>query len=388
MSNFSIALDAKRAFHNFRGLGNYSRTLIEGLQRYYPQTALGLYTPHFDAQQSQSFTRSLSNAKIITPSMWMPKSLQSLWRTAGISSSLKNSPYQLYHGLSHELPLGLEKTRLKKVVTIHDLIYLRYPEFFPWIDRKIYHKKFFHSIHLSDRVFAICEQTKQDIIRYFGIEASKIDVVYQACHPRFYDQWTVEKKKALLYELGLGSTPYILYVGAFEKRKNLLNLIHAYASISHQVDHHLVLVGSGKSYLKLMQELIIHYKLIDKVKILSHLDTDSLPGLYQACDLFVFPSFYEGFGIPIVEALFSEVPVITSEGSCFPESGGPGSIYIDPNSVEQLRESMLVVLLNETQKHLMVSTGREYVEKFHLAQTSHSLMNFYGSVMSDRLVSS
>jgi glycosyltransferase involved in cell wall biosynthesis len=388
MSEFSIAFDAKRAFHNYRGLGNYSRTLIEGLQRYYPDIALGLYTPHYDDQQSLTFTNELTNSKIITPSKWIPKTFQSIWRTSAISSLLEKSPYDLYHGLSHELPLGIDKTRLKKVVTIHDLIYLRYPEFFPWIDRKIYQKKFVHSIHVADKVLAICDQTKQDIIRYFGTDPQKISVVYQACHPRFYDKWNVDRKKSLLFDLGLGTTPFILYVGAFEKRKNLLNLIHAFASIAHLTDHNLVLVGSGKSYLKLMLELVGHYKLINRVKILSQIETDWLPGLYQSADLFVFPSFYEGFGIPIVEALFSEVPVITSEGSCFPESGGPGSEYIDPNSVEQLRESIMSILSDQAKKHLMISAGRNFVEKFHLAQTSNALMNFYGSVMSDKFVSS
>jgi glycosyltransferase involved in cell wall biosynthesis len=388
MSDLSIAFDAKRAFHNQRGLGNYSRTLIEGLQRYYPQLSIGLYTPTYDVNHGQSFTNQLTNTRIITPAPWVPRAFQSLWRTVGITNSLKKSSFDLYHGLSHELPMGIEKLPLKKIVTIHDLIYLRYPEFFPWIDRKVYHQKFVHSVNVSDRVLAICEQTKQDIIRYFGTDSKKIDVVYQACHPRFYDKWTSERKKALLFELGLGSKPYILYVGAFEKRKNLLNLIHAFATLAHKIDHQLVLVGSGKSYLKRMNELIVHYKLQERIKIIQQVETESLPGLYQGADLFVFPSFYEGFGIPIVEALFSEVPVITSVGSCFSESGGPSSLYIDPNSVDQLREVMLSVLSNEAQRHLMTSGGRLFVEKFHLAQTSHALMDFYGSVMSDKLVSS
>lgn len=386
-TQFKLGFDGKRAFHNFRGLGNYSRTLIEGLVRYAPEMELTLFTPPYDANKLAFFQSSLNQVEVRTPEGLLGKAFPSMWRTLGIADDLKGSGLDLYHGLSHELPRGIEGLPLKKVVTIHDLIYRRYPEFFPWIDRKVYHKKFSHSVQVADRVLAICEQTKSDLIHYLNVPAEKISVVYQACHPRFYESWSEVAIKELRARHQL-ERPYVLSVGAFEKRKNLLHLIHAYARLAHEVEHDLVLVGNGRSYLQRMQELIAHYKLEKRIHLLTQLENENLPGIYQGASLFVFPSFYEGFGLPIVEALFSEVPVITSEGSCFPESGGPSSVYIDPNNVDQMHEEMLNLLTNEERAHWMKTQGREFVEKFHLRETTRALVDFYGSVISERLVSS
>lgn len=385
----NLGLDAKRAFHNFRGLGNYSRTLVEGLVRYAPEVKLSLFTPPYKEKEVDFFLNQLKNVQILGPETALGKTFHSLWRSYSLSGSIEKHHIELYHGLSHELPQGIEKVAtVKTAVTIHDLIYLRYPEFFPWIDRKIYDRKFRHSVEVAHRVLAICEQTKQDLIHYLEVPEEKIDVVYQACHPRFYERVSgdVIKRNLLKHEIGL--RPYILYVGAFEKRKNILSLLHAYASCQHKIDHNLVLIGDGRSYKKLMLDLVGHYKLQDKVKILSSVPAEDLPSLYQGASCFAFPSFYEGFGIPIVEALFSEVPVITSKGSCFPESGGPSSFYTEAGNIEELREALVRVLTNESLAHDMRTGGRLFVEKFHLQNTTRELVSFYGSVMSERFVNS
>lgn len=376
-----IGFEAKRVFHNFRGLGNYGRTLIEGLDQYSPEHDKILYTPKFDESASREFLTKLKNAEVQCPKGLIGHLSGSFWRRYGMTKDLKDSELDLFHGLSHELPVGIEKCQLKRVVTIHDLIFLRYPEFFPWIDRKIYFQKFKHSIEVSDRVLAICEQTKQDIIHYFHTPESKIEVVYQSCHPRFYSPWNESQKLKIRSKYSLDK-PYILYVGAFEKRKNVINLIHSFAKLAHLYPHDLVLVGSGRSYRQRMRELIEHYHLGERIKLLENIPTDDLPGIYQGADLFVFPSFFEGFGIPIVEALFSSVPVITSHGSCFPESGGPDSIYTDPNKVEELTEAIDFVLGNPEKAAEMRLRGREFVEKFHLKNTTKNLQDFYYSVIS------
>lgn len=376
-----IGFEAKRVFHNFRGLGNYGRTLIEGLDFYAPEHQKILYTPKFNESSSKDFLSKLKSVEVKSPKGIIGKLSGSLWRRYGITKELKKIDLDLFHGLSHELPVGIEKCDLKRVVTIHDLIFLRYPEFFPWIDRKIYFQKFKHSIEVSDKVLAICEQTKQDIIHYFQTSESKIEVVYQSCHPRFYGPWNEAQKVKLRSKYSL-EKPYILYVGAFEKRKNIINLIHSFAKLSHLYAHDLILVGSGRSYKQRMLELIDHYHLRERIKLFENVPSDDLPGIYQCAELFVFPSFFEGFGIPIVEALFSSVPVITSHGSCFPESGGPDSLYTDPNKVEELTEAIGYVLSHPEKSADMRLRGREFVEKFHLKNTTKNLQDFYYSVIS------
>lgn len=387
-NHYKIGLDAKRAFHNFRGLGNYSRTLIEGLERYNSQFDLKLYTPPFKESDVSFFTKELHRAEILGPRSALSKTFHPLWRSFTLSSNLSDDSIDLYHGLSHELPYGIEKFKGKKIVTIHDLIYLRYPEFFPWIDRKIYHKKFTYSTQSADKIIAICEQTKKDLIHYLKTPAEKIEVIYQACHPRFYEKWAQTKIAEVKRDYKLPNKPYILYVGAFEKRKNLINLIHAFDIVSHHYDFDLVLVGNGRTYKDQMINLVDHYGLKERVHFLNDVKEDDLPGLYQGSHLFVFPSLYEGFGLPIVEALFSEVPVITSQGSCFPESGGPSSAYIDPYSVDDLQRTICEILSSEARHYQMKTEGRLFVEKFHLQNTTKKLSDFYWSVINDKLVSS
>lgn len=381
-----IGFEAKRAFHNSRGLGNYSRTLLEGLDLYCPQHEKFLYSPQDKSGEHQNFLSGLQHAKACWPEGVVAKFSSSIWRSFVLSNQAQKDNLDLFHGLSHELPFGIEKCTYKKVVTIHDLIFLRYPEFFPWIDRKIYLKKFLHSTMVSDRVLAICEQTKRDITHFLGTPEEKIDVVYQSCHPRFYHSWSESQKVALKESFELPDD-YILYVGAFEKRKNILNLIHAFALLKDELPHSLILVGQGRSYKKRMLDLIEHYDLKDRIRLINP-SNDELPGIYQMASLFAFPSFFEGFGIPIVEALFSGTPVVTSEGSCFPESGGPDSLYIDPNRVDDLAEAMRSVLIDPDKANSMSMSGVEYAERFHLKNTTKNLENFYFSVMSDKFVNS
>jgi glycosyltransferase involved in cell wall biosynthesis len=381
-----IGFEAKRAFHNSRGLGNYCRTLIEGLDTYCPQHEKFLYSPFDRKNEYQDFLSTLKHAKVCWPEGFMGKISSSVWRSFLLSNQAQKDQLDIFHGLSHELPYAIEKCSFKKVVTIHDLIFLRYPEFFPWIDRKIYFKKFEYSTRASDKVLAICEQTKRDIIHFLGTPEEKIEVAYQSCHPRFYHSWTSSEKDALRESLDLPDN-YILYVGAFEKRKNILSLIHAFALLKDEFSHSLVLVGQGRSYKKRMLDLIDHYDLHDRIRLISPTN-EELPGVYQQASLFAFPSFFEGFGIPIVEALFSGTPVVTSEGSCFPESGGPDSLYIDPNRVDDLAEAMRSVLIDKDKAQSMSMSGVEYAERFHLKNTTENLENFYFSVMRDKFVSS
>ena len=367
-----IGFDAKRIFHNFRGLGNYSRTLVEGLQKYYPDNEYLLYTPPFNDGRAEEWLRKYPNFEVVKPSGVLSRNLTSVWRSLLLSNTLKKDQLDIYHGLSHELPPGIQKACKKSVVTIHDLIFLRFPEFFPWIDRKDYFKKFTHACESADLVLAICEQTKSDLIEFLKVPEEKIRVAYQSCHPRFYNKVAPADIKYTLEKAGI-SQPYILYVGAIEERKNALSLVKAFSRIDQHRDHQLVLIGRGKEYLRQIEKTVTELGLTDQVKILSNIEDPDLPALFQGAKLFCYPSFFEGFGIPILQALFSEVPVITSTGSCFPEAGGVGTVYIDPKDIEELACEISNVLEDDEKQAMMKRVGREHVEKFHWQNTSGQL---------------
>jgi glycosyltransferase involved in cell wall biosynthesis len=374
-----LGFDGKRATQNFRGLGNYSRGLIEGLLHYSAED-LFIYSPPVSDRRAKEWIDSEGNPKdrfhLKTPETFLEKKLSSLWRSYSIVGDLKKDKLDLYHGLSHEIPVGISSLPLKSVVTIHDLIFLRYPEFFPFIDRMVYKQKFTYSTKNADMVIAICEQTKRDLIEFLGVDEKKIVVHYQSCDPRFYVDQGLALKESVKEKYKL-VRPFILNVGAFEERKNQKKLIRAFAKSYKNFEHDLVLIGAGKIYRDECIALATELNLRERIKFLSDVPHTDLPAIYQMASLFCFPSIFEGFGIPIIEALFSKIPVLTSFGSCFPESAGPMSEYIDPLSVDDISSSLVRILGDKNLRDTMVSRGYEFTQKFHQKNSTAALLDCY-----------
>lgn len=378
-----IGFEAKRATHNFRGLGSYSRGLIEGLLEYQPSEELFLYSPPIKDKRGQEWVDSLqANAVLKCPNTLLETKLSTLWRSFLIASDLKKDHLDIFHGLSHEIPYRLKGAMpFKKIVTMHDLIFLRYPEFFPLVDRIVYGQKFKYACKHSDTVIAICEQTKEDLINFLGVDEKKIIVHYQSCAPIFYQGLDTAKLNTTREKYKLKKS-FILHVGAFEERKNQLNLLEAFAQIANQAEEDLVFIGQGKKYKEKVEARVRELKLNDRVHFLNSVRFDELPAIYQAASVFCFPSLFEGFGIPIVEALFSKTPVITSIGSCFPESAGPDSFFIDPLSKSSIANGLLSVLGNQNLQNHMSEAGLEFVQRFHRRETTAHLMDVYRRVLS------
>ncbi len=375
-----IGFDAKRAFYNFRGLGYFSRTLISNLAKYYPDNEYMLFSPGSGKREMQEWFSHLHNSTLVTPTSIAARMCSTSWRSLFLSKVLQRDPPDIYHGLSHELPPGIKKTGISSVVTIHDLLYLRYPQFYPWIDRKIYHKKFKYSVDVANKVIAICEQTKRDIIEFLDCPEEKIEVVYQSCNPIFKNQLFYDQKGEIQEKYNLPQE-YLLSVGALVENKNTLSVIKALGIIKKRLSIPYVIVGKGEKYKKELLAQIEREKLTAKVIFIENIPADDLVGIYQNATAFIFPSFFEGFGIPIIEALQSGVPVITSKGFCFTESGGPESQYVDPNSIEEIGSAIERVLGDEGLRQKMINSGQQYVERFSQQKTSASLMDVYKSVL-------
>ncbi len=375
-----IGFEAKRATHNNRGLGNYSRGVIEGLLNHVPDIELFLYTPPVQNPIGVEWIKTLpANAHIKTPNSLFEKKVSSFWRSFLMANDLKKENLDIFHGLSHEIPYRLDKLSFKKIVTMHDLIFMRYPDFFPLIDRLVYAQKFKYACKHSDKVIAICEQTRDDLVNYLGVDEKKIVVHYQSCSENFYDKQSSEKIQKIKVKYNLDK-PFILNVGAFEERKNQLMLLEAFSCVAHKIQEDLVFVGQGKKYKEQIENRIDELKLKSRVHLLSSVTYEDLPSLYQGASVFCFPSLFEGFGIPIIESLFSRTPVITSFGSCFPESAGPDSIFIDPHSISSIGESLVSVLGDQNKQELMRNRGFDYVQRFHIKNTTAKLMDIYSQL--------
>ena len=373
----NIGFDAKRAFYNNRGLGNYARSLIEGLGQFYPENQYFLYTPKCSGGRIKNW--SIPQKTSIREPRGFLRLFPGLWRSYYSVKDISSDDLDIYHGLSHELPWGIEKSGVRSIVTIHDLIAFRFPHLFPWPDRKIYMKKMAYACQKADLVVAICEQSKRDIQEYLNISGEKIKVLYQSVHPRFYEFSDEALTKKMLSKWNI-SFPYILFVGALEERKNVLTLVKAYSAIKQSKEYGLILVGRGGNYKKKIEDLVGKLRIDKKVKVLSQVDSQELPFLYSGCTLFCYPSLFEGFGLPVAEALFCGKPVIVSQGSSFPEVGGKGSVYVDPGKKDSLINALETVLDDEDRQAEMIRMGREHVKKFHWEKTTEKLMRVYRDI--------
>lgn len=368
-----IGFDAKRAFFNYSGLGNYSRNIILYLQKFYPGHSYHLYVPRKREGMGDSLEK---NQQIHFPESRIGKKLPSFWRSYWLPGRLEADELDLYHGLSNEIPFGIHKKKIKSIVTIHDLIFLRYPHWYPPIDRKIYLRKSRYSCQAANRIIAISEQTKQDIIEFYGIGADKIDVVYQGCDPIYYEEVSEAKRKEIRVKYDLPGE-YLLNVGTIEKRKNLLVLVQALHS--RNIDKPLVVVGRPKPYADEVKSYIRQHRMED-IYFLENVPSEDLPALYQMSALFIYPSQFEGFGIPILEALNSGVPVITSKGSCFAEAGGEHSMYAEPGNVDELGEAVVKVLNDSELRKRMIEKGYNHAQSFRENVIADNIMKVYEEV--------
>ncbi len=374
-----IGFDAKRAAQNKTGLGNYSRFVIEGLTKYVSAERYLLYVPNPRKTASLGKVLQPDNTTMRHPATFFWKKLRSLWRVWGITADLKNDGIDLFHGLSNELPLNIRSARsIRSVVTIHDLIFLRYPEFYPYIDRKIYAYKFRKACLNADRIIAVSECTKRDIVHFFGIPEAKIDVVYQGCDGSFKQPVGASGRERIARKYGLPAY-YVLYVGSIEERKNLLLVAQALAFLPPEVQ--VMAVGRRTPYADKVEAYLRQHGLQHRMRLISHVPFDDLPALYQAASVFVYPSKFEGFGIPLLEALNSGTPAIGATGSCLEEAGGPHSLYVSPTDARALADAINRTLTDSDLRERMIAEGKKYALRFEPEKIARQVAAVYEKTM-------
>lgn len=367
-----IGFDAKRLYNNTTGLGNYSRTLLRNLSEYFPNEHYFLFSP------------KIKKHPLITPfskdpafnSVFPNTRFKNYWRSYSIVNDLKKKEIDLYHGLSHELPFGIEKTNIRTVVTIHDLIIKTWPKTFPWFDRQIYNHKFSSSCKRADQIIAISESTKNDIVNYYRVDPKRVKVVHQTCSDIFKLTLNENLIRQVLEKHQL-PTSYLLYVGSIIERKNLLGLLQAIHQLPKSLNIPLVVIGKGNSYLKKVQTFIATHGLQPQVFFPKNISTEELSAIYQGAEIFCYPSFYEGFGIPIIEALYSRTPVLTSDLSSLPEAAGQGAFYANPHKAESISEGIQKILTDGNYRQNLIDNGYTHVQKFNAKDLTERMMGVY-----------
>lgn len=381
----NIGFDAKRAYQNNTGLGHYSRTLIASLAQYFPQHQYYLFAP----KTTNLFAaENFDNTHAVTPSSFPSTLFKSAWRSNWVKKDLLKNNINIYHGLSHEIPLGIQNTGIKSVVTIHDLIFERYPQQYSKIDVQIYRKKFMYACKHADKIIAISNQTKQDIIDYYKIPESKISICYQSCNPSFFVKATEEEKQRIktLYNL---PAQFYLYVGSVIERKNLLTVCKAIKELNNNIP--LVVIGNGDGYLQKVKNYVEVNNLQQQIIFLSETEAaknseafktaKDFPAIYQSAIAMIYPSIFEGFGIPVLEAIASGLPTITSSISCLPEAGGDAALYINPTSVDEMKHAMHEIIANTQLRNSLIEKSTPHAQKFTQQSCAAAVINVYNSLL-------
>lgn len=374
MKQKMIGYDAKRIVRNATGLGSYGRTLINDLAPLMPDTELRLYAPDAGRDELREQILPRENVSFSHPRLHC-RLQRDMWRMYGVVNNLKRDGVRIYHGLSGELPCGLSKAGIPGVVTVHDLIFLRHPEFYPPIDVFFYKWKFRQMLREATRIIAISACTRRDILAYSDFPEDRIDVVYQSCGTRFCRPVSPESLEEARRKYRL-PTHYILNVGTVEARKNILLGIRALSQLPEEL--HLVVVGRQTSYQKQLDAAIKELGLAQRVHFLQGVPNALLPAIYRQAEAFVYPSRYEGFGIPIIEAIQSGLPVVAAKGSCLEEAGGPDCLYVKPDDVRGMAGALLVAM--NTQKTERVRRSQDYVKRFENHDVAAQVISVYGWV--------
>lgn len=370
-----IGVDAKRLFNNFTGLGNYSRFVVDALTNSYPAEEYYLYTTR--SKNHPEVTRYLDSSRytVRLPDHFIGKRFPSLWRTFGLKSVLQRDNIDVFHGLSNELPSGVSpRDSFTSVLTVHDLIFLRFPEYYNPVDVRIYTWKLRQACRHATHIVAVSQQTANDLQEFLHVDEKKLRVVYQGHHPNFSSIASPETLKQVRDKYQLPAE-FILCVGTLEERKNAATVIKSLQSMHEQLP--LVLVGKPTRYMTALQALVNERKLGDRVRFLHQVSFADLPAVYQSASVFVYPSVFEGFGIPIVEAIASGIPVVSSIGSAFSEAGGPHCLYCNPADPSAFGEAMDRVLGNNLLRESMIAGSREYIKRFEPAVIAAELMKVY-----------
>lgn len=382
----NIGFDAKRAAQNRTGLGNYSRFVIRILSEKFAGNQYHLYTPKPHRMPYLQEIPTLKHLFLHFPPQGIWSRIRSLWRVWGITKDIQKDGIQIFHGLSNELPLNIRTPEQRKmkaggkgckyIVTIHDLIFIHTPQYYHWIDRQIYNFKFRRACRCADRVIAVSEYTKQEIMHYYHTPESKIDVVYQGCDPVFsqeIEEGKLQEVKAR-YQL---PDKFVLYVGSIEERKNLMLVAKAMAELNRRAAIHVVAVGRHTAYVDQIQDFLKAQGIDHLFHFYHQVPYADLPSFYKWASTFAYPSRIEGFGIPLLEAISSGVPAIGCTGSCLEEAGGPNSIYVNPDDAKGMADAILRTCTDEPLRQHMISEGKKYALNFSDEKLSHDLMKVY-----------
>jgi glycosyltransferase involved in cell wall biosynthesis len=361
------------------GVSRYTYRLIEGLARLPATSRYSVFVTQRDAARAGQFGGS---AVELIPARWPTARPQQriLWEQLALPGLLRRARADVFHSPVNVLP---ERLPCPAVVTIHDLAFLTYPQYFR-PGRRLYQRIFTaRGARAAARVIAVSESTKRDIVARLGIAPEKVRVVHPAVDDRFQPVADPARLAAFRHEHDLPER-FLLYLGTLEPRKNLLTLLEAYALLRAQDDAtpRLVLAGAKGWYYKDLFARVRTLGLERAITFAGYVRDEEQPLWYAAAELFIYPSLFEGFGLPVAEALACGTPVVTSNVSSLPEAAGDVAMKVDPHQPEAVAHAMQSVLLSDDTRRQMAARGPAWASRFTVERVAAGCEAVYAEAAS------
>ncbi len=368
-----IAIDARKL--RDYGIGTYIRNLLRHLSRIDTATEYVLLCRAQDCGAVEALGENFRAVSEPAPSYSFREQLR-------IPLDLRREGIDLFHAPHYVLP---PLTPCKSIVTIHDCIHLRFPQYLP--SRLAYayaRSSLWIATHRSNRVLTVSEASKRDIQQYFHVPERKIDVIYNAIDERFGEAPPADEVERVRERYQLND-PFVLYAGNIKPHKNLERLIEAFHTLRRDgLDQvKLLLIGDEVSKYATLRRAVHKYKLHKHVRFFGFVPDQTLAVLYRLAAVFVFPSLYEGFGLPPLEAMASGTPVITSNVSSLPEVVGDAALLIDPTRPEEIAAAMRRVLTEPSLRDDLRARGLRRVQEFSWDRSIRRVRDIYEEVLAE-----
>jgi glycosyltransferase involved in cell wall biosynthesis len=368
-----IAIDARKL--RDYGIGTYVRNLLRHLSRIDATTE---YVLLCNGEDCAALEELGENFRAVTDSS-APYSIR---EQLSVPLDLRREKIDLFHAPHYVLP---PLTPCRSIVTIHDCIHLRFPQYLP--NRLAYgyaRASLWIATHRSSRVLTVSEASKRDILKYFRVPEGKIDVIYNAIDER-YGEAPDDEEVARVRERYQLNDPFVLYAGNIKPHKNLERLIEAFHELRKgELEHvKLLIIGDEISKYASLRRAVHHYKLHKHVRFFGFVPDKTLAVLYRLASVFVFPSLYEGFGLPPLEAMASGTPVITSNVSSLPEVVGDAALLIDPYDPAAIAGAMRRVLTEPALREDLRTRGLQRVREFSWERSVRRVREIYGEVLAE-----
>ncbi len=366
-----IAIDARK-LHDF-GIGTYIRNILIGLTRLDQQTEYVILCRPEDLDVAGTLG---GNFRAVAESA-RPYSLSEQVR---IPLSLVRERAHLLHEPHYVLPPA---TRCRSVVTIHDCIHLMFPQYLSGRLAHLYARAaMWSAVHKADQILTVSEASKRDILRFFDIPEDRIAVIYNAIDERFLAPPDEERMDLIRQRYQLDH-PFVLYAGNIKPHKNLERLIDAFGRVraSGLADLRLVIIGDDVSKYPPLRQAIHRHRLDKVVRFLGFQPYDTLAAFYRLARAFAFPSLYEGFGLPPLEAMACGTPVVTSNVSSLPEVAGGAAVLVDPHDAASIAKGLERAVTDETLRSELVQRGLARARDFSWAQSVAAIHRIYLDVL-------